>query len=87
MQYTVRATAETDPCPKRAIPFENHAKKFKKGKYGMKAKLIMVLHLFGLDVLLLGLVEKFLLGLTKKLTALKNAAQRSLDRVKKLRND
>ncbi|MBR2374842.1 MAG: hypothetical protein IKA88_00985 [Clostridia bacterium] len=53
----------------------------------MKAKLIMVLHLFGLDVLLLGLVEKFLLGLTKKLTALKNAAQRSLDRVKKLRND
>ena len=48
----------------------------------MKAKVIMLLHLFGLDVLLLGLFERLLLGLSKKLAALKNAAERSLDRCK-----
>lgn len=46
----------------------------------MKAKVIMLLHLFGLDVLLLGLVEKLLLGLSKKLAALKAAAEASLAR-------
>jgi hypothetical protein len=48
----------------------------------MKAKVIMLLHLFGLDVLLLGLIEKLLLGLSKRLAAMKEAAQHSLDRCK-----
>lgn len=52
----------------------------------MKAKVIVLLHLFGLDVLLLGLLEKLLLGLIKKVGALKNAALSSLDRCK-LRNE
>ena len=53
----------------------------------MKAKVIMLLHLFGLDVLLLGLFEKLLLGLSKKLAALKNAAERSLDRCRNTRRE
>lgn len=48
----------------------------------MKAKVIMLLHLFGLDALLLGLLEKLLLGLIKKVAALKDAAAASLDRCK-----
>lgn len=46
----------------------------------MKAKGILLLHLFGLDVLLLGLLERLLLGLSKKLAAMKAVAERSLDR-------
>ena len=49
----------------------------------MKAKVILLLHLYGLDVLLLGLFEKLLLGLSKKLAALKATAEASLDRCKK----
>ena len=48
----------------------------------MKAKLIMLLHLFGLDVLLLGFVEKVLNALSKKLGEWKIAAQASLERCK-----
>ena len=48
----------------------------------MKAKLIMLLHLFGLDVLLLGFVEKVLNALSKKLGEWKIAAQVSLERCK-----
>ena len=48
----------------------------------MKAKVVLVLHLFGLDVLLLGLIEKLLLGLSKRVAALKDAAQLSLNRCK-----
>ncbi len=47
----------------------------------MKAKVIMLLHLFGLDVLLLGLVEKLLLELSKKVGALKARAATSLEQV------
>ena len=39
----------------------------------MKVKLFKVLHFFGLDVLLLGVLEKLAAGLTKKHEALKNA--------------
>lgn len=39
----------------------------------MKAKLLRVLRLFGFDVLLLGLLEKLYLGLSKKLSALEKA--------------
>ena len=46
----------------------------------MKAKVVLLLHLYGLDVLLLGLIEKLLLGLSKKVAALKDAATVSLDR-------
>ena len=46
----------------------------------MKAKFIMLLHLFGLDVLLLGLVERFLNALSKKLGEWKIAAEASLAR-------
>ncbi|MBQ7948149.1 MAG: hypothetical protein IJ284_00150 [Clostridia bacterium] len=48
----------------------------------MKAKVILLLHLFGLDVLLLGLIEKLLLGLSKRVAALKDVATASLDRCK-----
>lgn len=44
----------------------------------MKAKLLMWLHLFGFDVLLLGLVEKLLLAWSKKIGVLKERAERSL---------
>ena len=52
----------------------------------MKAKIVMLLHLFGLDVLLLGLVEKLLLELSKKFGAWKERALSSLHRCK-TRND
>jgi hypothetical protein len=42
----------------------------------MKVKLLKVLHLFGIDVLLLGLLEKLALGLTKKHQALQEALER-----------
>lgn len=48
----------------------------------MKAKIVTLLHLFGFDVLLLGLVEKLLLGLSKKVAAWKSAAEASLNRCK-----
>ena len=46
----------------------------------MKAKLFKVLHLFGFDALLLGLLERLFLGLSKKLGFLKEKAQKSLRR-------
>ena len=39
----------------------------------MKAKVLKVLHVFGLDVLLLGLLEKLAISLTKKHQSLKVA--------------
>ena len=48
----------------------------------MKAKVVLLVHLYGLDVLLLGLIEKLLLGLSKKVAALQDAAANSLDRCK-----
>ena len=48
----------------------------------MKAKVIMLLHLFGLDVLLLGLLEKLLLELSKMVGVWKEQATTSLNRVK-----
>lgn len=47
----------------------------------MKAKVIIWLHLFGFDVLLLGLIEKLLLAWSKKIGALKERAEHSLRRV------
>ena len=41
----------------------------------MKAKLIKVMHVFGLDVLLLGLLEKLAACLTKKHHSLKMAIE------------
>ena len=41
----------------------------------MKVKLLKVLHVFGLDVLLLGLLEKLAASLTKKHEALKGAME------------
>ena len=52
----------------------------------MKAMFKKVLRLLGLDVLLLGLVEKLALGLIKKLTSLQNVATNYLDRVLPSRN-
>ena len=48
----------------------------------MKAKVIMLLHMFGLDVLLLGLAERFLTALSKKLGEWKTLAEASLARCK-----
>jgi hypothetical protein len=56
--------------------------KLPKRREFMKAKVVLWLHLFGLDVLLLGLIEKLLLGLSKRVAALKDAATASLDRCK-----
>ena len=41
----------------------------------MKAKLLKVMHVFGLDVLLLGLLEKLAASLTKKHLTLKMAIE------------
>lgn len=48
----------------------------------MKAKVIKLLHLFGLDALLLGLLEKLLLELSKAVGAWKERATISLNQVK-----
>ncbi len=52
----------------------------------MKAMFKKVLRLLGLDVLILGLVEKLALGLIKKLTSLQTVATNYLDRVLPSRN-
>ncbi len=49
----------------------------------MKAKIVKLLRKLGVDVLLLGLVEKIALGLIKKLTAWACSARSYLDRVEK----
>lgn len=46
----------------------------------MKAKLLKVLHFLGLDVLLLGLLEKLAARLTKKREAFQNALERFVSR-------
>ena len=51
----------------------------------MKAKVILLLHLFGLDVLLLGLIERILDALTKKLTELKDLVSLEAERLKSKR--
>ncbi len=48
----------------------------------MKTKIGKMLHLFGLDVLLLGLFEKLALELIKKLSEWKLSLQNSLIRAK-----
>ena len=53
----------------------------------MKAFCEKVLRLLGVGVLLLGLVEKLVLGLTKKLKAVQSTAQSALDRASENRND
>ena len=52
----------------------------------MKTVFMKLLRLFGVDVLLLGLVEKIALGLIKKLTALQESARSALDRAIEFRN-
>ena len=52
----------------------------------MKAMFKKVLRLLGLDVLILGLVEKLALGLIKKLTSLQTVATNYLARVLPSRN-
>ena len=53
----------------------------------MKTKFGKLMHLLGLDVLLLGLFEKLALGLIKKLTEWIRSLQRSLIRVDEYRNE
>ena len=53
----------------------------------MKAFWEKVKRLLGYGVLALGLVEKFVLGLIKKLKAVENSAQRALDRASDICND
>ena len=53
----------------------------------MKTKFGKLMHLLGLDVLLLGLFEKLALGLIKKLTEWIHSLQRSLIRVDEYRNE
>ena len=49
----------------------------------MKAKIVKLLRKLGVDVLLLGLVEKLLLVLSKKLAEWKELAAASLERCKR----
>jgi hypothetical protein len=53
----------------------------------MKAFWEKVKRLLGYGVLALGLVEKFVLGLIKKLKAVGNSAQSALDRASDICND
>lgn len=52
----------------------------------MKTKFEKLMHLFGLDALLLGLFEKLALGLIKKMSEWTQSLQRSLSRVDEYRN-
>ena len=53
----------------------------------MKIKIIKLLHVFGWDALLLGLLEKLLLGLIKKLSEWTDTLRRFLDRAQNIRNE
>ena len=53
----------------------------------MKAFCEKVKRLLGFGVLFLGLVEKLVLGLIKKLKAVQDATQSALDRASEIRND
>ena len=53
----------------------------------MKAFWEKVKRLLGYGVLALGLVEKFVIGLIKKLKAVENSAQSALDRASDICND
>ena len=48
----------------------------------MKAKVLKVLHVFGLDVLLLGLLEKIVLGLIKRLPDFQNKVLLLIDELR-----
>ena len=53
----------------------------------MKIKIVKILHAFGLDVLLWGLLEKLLLGWTKKLNDWLETVRRFLYRAENCRNE
>ena len=53
----------------------------------MKIKIIKLLHMFGWEALLWGLLEKLTLGLIKKLTNWAEALRRFLDRAENFRNE
>ena len=53
----------------------------------MKIKIIKLLHVFGWDALLLGLLEKLALGLIKKLESWLTSARNFLDRVQRSRTE
>jgi hypothetical protein len=53
----------------------------------MKTTIIKLLHVFGWDALLLGLLEKILLALIKKLSNWTQSLRRFLERAQKLRNE
>ena len=53
----------------------------------MKIKIVKLLHVFGWDALLWGLLEKLLLGLIKKLTDWAEALRHFLIRAENFRNE
>ena len=53
----------------------------------MKTKIVKLLRLTGIDVLVLGLIEKLALALIKKCTAWKNYARSDLNKVKENGNE
>ena len=53
----------------------------------MKIKIIKLLHVFGWDVLLWGLLEKLMLGLIKKLSDWTDALRCFLNRAENVRNE
>ena len=53
----------------------------------MKAKIVKLLRLTGIDVLVLGLIEKLALALIKKCTAWQNCARTYLNKVKENGNE
>ena len=76
---------ETYTC--KTLSFQFPTPSHEKGEKNMKTKIIQLLHLLGLDALLLGLLEKLLLKSIKKLTDWTSSLRRFLDRAQKLRNE
>jgi hypothetical protein len=79
---TGRGADPSHPSLPKVAYIERLRDKLSKRREFMKAKVVLLLHLYGFDVLLLGLIEKLLLGLSKRVAALKDAATISLNRCK-----
>ena len=77
-----RKIAPFRPCPKRRrLPFRGSVF-FKKENENMKEKLKKLLRLVRIDVLLLGLLEKIVLGLIKRLPDFQNKVLLLIDELR-----
>ena len=91
MRYT-RYAADEIRRPNVFLPngvktFAAFQRKPKKGDFYMKAKIVKLLRLTGIDVLVLGFIEKLALALIKKCTAWHTYARNYLDQVEENGNE